>query len=124
MCELVESIGNTGIIYCTIPLCDQGEDCKKCAVYKKDALIALAEEIIILQRRVKELEGEKPILLEKERFNLKEIAEYFRKKYPKAVKVTFTVGFHNHNLATEETHKDTGLFTTRNLGGEWIEEEK
>jgi len=56
MCELVDVIGETGIAYCTIPLCDQGEDCKKCAVCKKDAFIALAEEILILQQRVKKLE--------------------------------------------------------------------
>jgi len=57
MCELVDVIGETGIAYCTIPLCDRGNDCKTCAVYKKDALIALAEEIITLQKKVKKLEN-------------------------------------------------------------------
>jgi len=57
-CKLVREIGCTGITYCSIPLCEQGENCKQCACYHKDALIALAEEILSLRIRVKKLEAE------------------------------------------------------------------
>jgi len=59
-----------------------------------------------------------------EGLTLKDIAEYFRKKYPDVAKVVFTVGYHGHSLALENYYKDSGLFTMRNLGGEWIEEGK
>jgi len=58
-CKLAKEIGNTGITYCSIQSYDQGEDCKQCACYHKDALIALAEEILSLRIRVKKLEAEK-----------------------------------------------------------------
>jgi hypothetical protein len=55
---------------------------------------------------------------------LKEIADYFCKNYPKATQIIFSVGHHGYKVAVENFHKTTGLFTTRTLDGEWLEEEK
>jgi len=56
---------------------------------------------------------------------LKEIAEYYRKKYPDAIKVSLDITYHGVNetvtnhLFSTETH-----FTIRNLGGKWVEVNK
>jgi hypothetical protein len=52
MCEQIDVIGETGIAYCSVPVCDQGKGCEKCTVYQKDAFTALAERIIKLQKTV------------------------------------------------------------------------
>jgi len=56
--------------------------------------------------------------------NLNEIAEYIRKKYPKAIQVVLTVGYHGHKVAVEEYHNTTGFFTHRTLDGKWLEADK
>jgi len=52
---------------------------------------------------------------------LNEIADYFRKKYPKATQVILKVGYHGYTIAAEEYHDVTRAFTTRTLDGEWLE---
>jgi hypothetical protein len=52
---------------------------------------------------------------------MKEIIEYFRTKYPEAVKVTFTVGYHSAHVSVENTVENNGFFYHRTLGGTWIE---
>jgi len=53
---------------------------------------------------------------------LKEIAEFYRKKYPDAIKVSLDITFHGinemvtTNLLSSETH-----FTIRTLSGKWLE---
>ena len=53
--------------------------------------------------------------------NMKEIIEYFRMKYPDALKVTFTVGYHTANVSVEKTVENDGIFYNRTLCGAWIE---
>jgi len=52
---------------------------------------------------------------------LNEIAEYFRKNYPKAIQVVLTVGYHGYKIAAEDYHNLTGEFTFRTLDGKWGE---
>ena len=55
-CDLLEEIGDSGIVYCKIPISDQSDACKDCKGYKTDALNALVKEIDSLAIRIGKLE--------------------------------------------------------------------
>jgi len=54
--------------------------------------------------------------------NIQEIRKYFCEKYPNAVQVTLSIGFHGVKVAVENyVIQDFSHFSTRTLGGGWIE---
>jgi hypothetical protein len=52
---------------------------------------------------------------------LDDIANYLRKKYPKAIHVVLKVGYNGHSIAAESYFNVSGMFTIRNLDGTWHE---